>query len=447
MEPAAVVAVAPTSARDRNRLRWPRLTRGTSGDGLRPNIARHGRAYASCPTGTTGVFERHSHLERRLRVIATPRRHWWRYAAIPLYALFALGALAAAALPPAPIDHALGVRNQTYRTTVEIAQQRAEEHRVRARLLANGGPDALAAAAVFMYRADTLESPAWRARARAGYLGAFIPPDAAKRYRWLEDAAAAAPQRADLAMMELRYCRAWNPNCDLATLRRRLLALDPGNGAVWLVNLDRAYEKHDAAGIDAALTRIAESQRVDSFGTRLVPVLFHAIHDLGGAAATNSYEWAAQAASGGMADLEAMIAIENACTTNARGIPADRTQVCRGVALALEHGDNLLYAQVGYNLAMRLWSDETPEGLLARAGKRRLDYLEQASAKRPWPNPLNLALGSERYFWLVNEPILRAETHYPREQDVWRAVLMNEGINPDPPKTWQDQRIRGSGGR
>ena len=391
------------------------------------------------PPGATGVFERQSQLERRLRIVLASPKRWWRYAAAPLYLLTVLSALAAATFPAPPVDAALGARNEARSQALTTLQERAQERSVTARLIANGSPDSLAAAAVFMVDGPgTLESPQMRARWRAGYMGPPIPANARERYGWLAEAAAKAPDRADLVMMELTYCKAWNPNCDLATLEAQLRRLDPENGAVWLDDLGAAVESHDPARIDAALAEIGSAKRVDSDGTRLVPVLYHALHDIGGVDATGAFDTGTQNA-GSMLTLnfDPVAAISHLC--GGRGpLDAVRTNACRGALRALEHGDNLLYVAVGSRGATRRWPADTAEGRAARSAFRRVHYLEHIAGRRPWPNPWYLVLGQTEYFKQLWMPMLRADTEYPREQDAWRAVMIASGVNPDPPPTWKD---------
>lgn len=385
------------------------------------------------PRGATGVFERQSQLERRLRIVLAAPKRWWRYAAAPLYLLMALSALAAATFPAPPVDAALGARNEARSQALWQAQERS----VTARLIANGSPDALAAAAVFLDDArDTVESPQARAQARAGYMGPPIPSNARERYGWLAEAAAKAPDRADLVMMELAYCKAWNPKCELAPLEAQLRRLDPLNGAVWLDELDAAAQSHDPARIDAALAKIGSAKRVDSDGTRLVPVLYHALRDIGGVDVQEAYETGTDN-SFVMANLNFMITISHLCAS--RGpLDAVRMHACRGAVLALEHGDNFFYLAVGAHAAMRRWPADTAEGRAARFALRRMHYLEHISGQRPWPNRLCVLLGQDDCFRRMYSPLLRAESEYPREQDAWRALMIASGVNPDPPATWKD---------
>ncbi len=389
------------------------------------------------PPGAPGVFGRRSRLERRLRIVLASPRRWWRFAAAPLYVLMAVSALAAVTFPAPPIDAALGARNQALQFAAMKADEIAEERRVTARLVANGNPDALAAAAVFMtYRLDTLGSPQARARAIAG--GLFVPWNARERYEWLAAAAAKAPGRADLVMLEMTYCKAWNPHCDYAALGTQLRRLDPDNGAVWLDDLAVAYAHHDSAGIDAALNAIGGAKRVDSYGTRLVPVLFHALHEIGGADAQDAYSWAAQNANT-MVNLQPMIAMDHLCGSRGSA-QAGRTDACRRALTALEHGDNLLYLAVGSNDAARQWPADTREGRMARSTHRQLEYLERYARLR-MPSLVYLALGQDAYFGRWYMPIVRAEAEHPREQDAWRALMIESGESPEPPATWKDPAL------
>ncbi|MDE1922909.1 MAG: hypothetical protein KGI55_05745, partial [Gammaproteobacteria bacterium] len=226
----------------------------------------------------------------------------------------------------------------------------------------------------------------------------------------------------------LTYCRAWKLNCDLASLHAKLRRLDPENGAVWLDDLGAAYAARDPTRINAALTEIGNAQRADSDGTRLVPVLYHALRDIGGADFADAYAWSAGNA-GAMLNVEPLVALADLCAD--RGPPdATRTNACRRALLVFEHGDNFLYAAVGSAGATRLWPADSPEGRAARAIHRRTEYLER-HAHLPMPSPAYLVLGGANYFERMVMPILRAETEYPREQDAWRAALLASRVTPD----------------
>ena len=375
-----------------------------------------------------GLFERRSHLGRRVRILAMPTRRWWRWAALPLYA-FAIGAaLAAGTFPAPPVDAALGAHNEALETARMNAAQRREIHLATRRLLRNGTPDALAAAALLVPVADL--------RIVHGQLAP--PADAAQRLQWLARAVAMAPERPDLLLLEISQCSAWHQvlPCDRAALTARLRALDPDNGAGWLGALADAAQHNDSAGIDAALAAIGRTQHVDTYYTRLTAHLTVALHAIGGESAMDALSWVdGQLASDA---LDGAVALGTVCNAQA-GLTARRAQRCRAASLAFEHGDTLLVSIMGSEMAQRLWPAGSAPQRQATATLRRLRYMEAQSQQlmSPPDNRLRALLDWMDGRYAVR--IMQWDAQYAREQDVLRAQLVHAGLRPDPPPGWTDR--------
>ena len=370
-----------------------------------------------------GLFERRSQLGRRVRILVTPTRRWWRWVALPLYGLTFTAALAAGTFPAPPVDAALGARNAALQMARTDAAQRREARAATRRLLQNGTPDALVAAALLVPVSDL--------RVVRGTLAP--PPDAVLRLSWLARAVAMAPGRPDLLLLEISQCRAWHQACDRAALDARLRALDPHNGAGWLDALADAAKNRDAAGIDAALAAIASTSRIDTYYTTLTARLTDALHRIGGQPVREALPWIGGMLSGELFD--GFTAFDVACRPPAT---ARRLQLCRTASLAFEHGDTLLASATGSAIAARLWPAASPEQRAAAARLRQLHYREAQSQNLWMPPGHRLRALLDLLDGRVFIRTVQWDARYRSEQAVLRAQLFHAGLRVDPPPGWKD---------
>jgi beta-lactamase regulating signal transducer with metallopeptidase domain len=387
------------------------------------------------PRPEIGLFERRSHLARRIRILLSPSRKCSRWAALPLYALTGLAALAAGTFPAPPIDAALGARNQSERTAHEMSEAGIQDARATRRLLASGQPYALAAAAVLGWPyPDGMRITDGRTVIRR------VPSDATRRLAWLARAVAKAPDQVDLVMLERDYCRNWNPRCDVASLDARLQALDPHNGFVWLDALQMAVASRDSAGIDAALAAIGRTGHVDAYRNHLFAHLVEVLHGIAGEDFVSASEQLAGIGRG--IRLNAMIAFSSVCNRRAPALGAARLALCRKAALAFEHGDTFEVADTGSEIAMRLWPAGTPQHERAAIRNHRRDYLIRQAGRLWSPGGLHrlvLVFDSRRYLEHMYALNVRLDGRYPREQDALRAELIAAGLGVTPPPLSKDQ--------
>jgi hypothetical protein len=232
----------------------------------------------------------------------------------------------------------------------------------------------------------------------------------------LARATAAAPQRADLVWLQAQRCDQLPP-CNPEPIERRLRELDPSNGAAWFGALARASSANDAEGIDAALTAISHSDRVDIYWTTLVARLSRAV------AATKKMSPAeSEVAVIGYLAAEAIPAYQTVPTSckGERLQQAGVTEVCRGVAKALQHGDTAITEMIGVAIAKRVWSEDSPEWKGAAEERRVYDYRAHFYLKV-----------TERSITHADEYLTLCAQNR-REQDVLLAQLIAIGENPDP---------------
>lgn len=230
-------------------------------------------------------------------------------------------------------------------------------------------------------------------------------------------ASAAAPDRADLHWLHSQVCRG-APPCDPEPIERRLQALDPSNGAGWFGALTRAGTANDDPAREAALAAIGHSQRVDIYWTTLIAPLSRA------AASTRklSLEEAETAIIGVLAaeGTPAYQYASNACKGE-RLQRAETLESCRGLANAFQHGDNYVTEMIGATIAKRVWPENSPEWKAADEARRVYAYRSKFAAQLDMRGEKR----AEQYAALCEK--------YRREQEVFAALLIAAGVNPNPP--------------
>jgi hypothetical protein len=235
----------------------------------------------------------------------------------------------------------------------------------------------------------------------------------------IERAVAKAPERPDLVWLQIEICQA-TQHCDSAPLEERLRILDSANGFGWMGALTRASAaKEDAASL-AALAAIGRSERFDIYWTSLNARLALA------AIRTKklSFLEAQQTVVGGLVSriLPAYGVLTAACKSD-RLSEAAVLAACRGVANSLQHGDTYLTEMIGVQIAQSSWPENAPEWQAAARERKVYEYASSRWAKVS--GGLAESSMAERYLLLCAQ--------YRREQEVWRAQLIEAGERPDPP--------------
>jgi hypothetical protein len=150
--------------------------------------------------------------------------------------------------------------------------------------------------------------------------------------------------------------RAPAPSCSAMTLER-WTQVDPGNGTPWIESLNRAYAQGDAAGVEAALARLAAATRFDAY----VPAAAGAIasrvapdeRDLG-AAGELAIRAIGIAAALPAPTFQPLIQL---CRDQAGG-DERRAQSCRTISdVMFEHTDNLLTQSISGVLLQQTTGD------------------------------------------------------------------------------------------
>ncbi|MGA3156799.1 MAG: hypothetical protein ABSE43_04425 [Steroidobacteraceae bacterium] len=280
----------------------------------------------------------------------------------------------------------------------KTATGKTEVHIKEAVALLTKAPDADSLAAAALLNLEGHPERAWPLMARA---------------------VAKAPERPDLVWLEIEICQV-TVHCEPAPFETRLQSLDSANGFGWMGSLARATAaKDDAAGL-VALAAIGRSERFDIYWTSLNARLALA------AIRTKkmSFLEAQQTVVGGLVSriLPAYGILSGACKQDRLSDPAVLAD-CRGVANSLEHGDTYLTEMIGVQIAQNAWPENAPEWQAAAWDRKVYEYTSGRWVKVT--SGLAEAAMAERYLLLCAQ--------YHREQEVWRAQLMDAGERPDPP--------------
>ena len=273
---------------------------------------------------------------------------------------------------------------------------------LRGELINRGDPDSLAAAALF----ERLATGTWH-----------------DSIELAARAAAAAPDRKDLALLQLELCYQV-PSCNPESAQRRLRALDPDNGIVALFELARAKRVNDVAGEQAALDDLARSDRVDAYWTSQVAHLT--------AAVTGRPRFDQLRAFITVVGIDAAIAIppllpvSTSCSTAAIAEPKALAR-CRAMAAALAHADIILFESYGNHLAEKFWPGDSAQGIAIALRRRQLDYQSHLSLTR------QRQLGTPK----AGRILAALFGQYPTEQEAQLAWYARVGVDPYPPADWE----------
>jgi hypothetical protein len=283
------------------------------------------------------------------------------------------------------------------------AAQQARVQRTVAALTAAGDADSLATAAAL------------------SSTDAYLPERAALLAR----AAAAAPDRTDLAWLLLRVCFR-DETCNLASAEARLRALDPHNGAALVGSLLRQHRQLDPDEVGTLLARIAGSERYDLYWN---PTIFH-MADAISRTRTMTAEQAVAAANAIAYAVETLRfeAIAAACKGEALEKPA-RKASCRQIAAVFRRSDTFITEVIGLMLSLVVWPKDSAQYQEAHDQRRKIRYRMMMLAQLDSQHA-----GDERYLRKYLERLSR----YRTQQEATLAALREAGVDPDPPADWKD---------
>ncbi|HJU40092.1 MAG TPA: hypothetical protein VJ724_11010 [Tahibacter sp.] len=168
-----------------------------------------------------------------------------------------------------------------------------------------------------------------------------------RRNALLAEAATAAPD--DAFVQWLAYAYVQPATADSA---RKLVASDPGNGAVWMTPLRLATAANDTAGIDAALAGMAAATRYDEhFADYLIAWVDLYARSPGVAPPVAQAQAFARAAAVAIPAYKPLV---DACTApKAASMPASRGDACEASARLMTAGPTLIAQTIGHAVLRR----------------------------------------------------------------------------------------------
>ncbi len=283
------------------------------------------------------------------------------------------------------------------------AQHDARLRQLQGDLIARGDPDSLAAAALF-----------------AGLLSGF---QSATSLELAARAVAGAPNRADLAFVQLQLCES-APGCDALPIETHLQKLDPQNGITWTYQLVRAELANDGPNWKRARDGLAQSTRVELYWNRIVSRLAKAAAGKAGFDATSATIELLGIES---AFSPAFDPISRACSARDIAQPEVLVQ-CRQIASAFRHADTSLFEAYGTSLALRLWPDGSAESRQIAEERRALRYRVELMTRNA--TKINSAQAQR-----ILAPLI---SRYPTEQATYHALFVALDLVADPPANWTE---------
>lgn len=238
-------------------------------------------------------------------------------------------------------------------------------------------------------------------------------------------AAAAAPQRPDLAWLHIQFCGI-SKGCDPAPLELHLQALDPTNGVAWLDPPRWGSGPVDTTQRRERLAAVANSERFDVY---LNTTITHAVNAILKTGAMDPET--ALTSVLGMASAVAIPAyglISQMCKGTVMEA-ADVLADCRRASAVFRRGDTNLSEVIGTTIAMRAWPEGSAEYVDALATRRTLRYRMEMALKADLQ-----AAGDEGHA----KTYLQLLSTHRTEQEMYLAQIINAGLNPDPPADWKD---------
>jgi hypothetical protein len=254
---------------------------------------------------------------------------------------------------------------------------------------------------------------------QAAALVGEIADDPGKRLQLIQRAAAAAPDRPDIAWSHLQLCLRVE-SCDPRPIEAHLHALDPGNGAAWSATLERSWKRKDTATMQATLVAISNTER---FGIYWNPTIVHVANAVIRTRAMEPKGAFVEAIGAAAAQWTPEIAITDYCQGRSLEQP-DVIATCRRLSAVLRRGDTYLAETVGIAVAMRVWREGSAEYQAAAHAQRVAQYRVDTDDRLTTHRQLDNAWAQSRLQLLA--------TH-DTEQEVVLADITSAGLNPDPP--------------
>lgn len=251
--------------------------------------------------------------------------------------------------------------------------------------------------------------------------------DPAQALAMAQLAAKRAPERIDVAWLQLQICAA-APTCQPEPLEARLRKLDPANGAVWLGPLARASKRDDHASEDQILEAMARSERIDTYWNTLVAKLAVALAQRTRTLAPDSKTPQSDALNETVRLLshiamQTFQPLADSCSTLR---VADRLVAarCLLVEATLQRGDTYIAESIGLGIAQRLAAGDGAE--TSKVDQR----IAVSRYQRETAGEIITAQIERERFATQQLELMRKSR---REQDVFLAIIRWAGRPLTPP--------------
>lgn len=248
--------------------------------------------------------------------------------------------------------------------------------------------------------------------AAAGLIERAFNP--ARSQALLDRALQSEPARPDLLWLAMQLCAA-ALKCDTTLLEARLLTAAPGNGAVFLSQMQRGEKAGNAELTRQALQGFAHAERLDTYWTTLNARLTHAI--IAGSALPAST--ALTDTIGYLVALPApyLQTLTQSCKTAAAEVAEQER--CRATAAVLQTADTVLLESIGHALALRSSPSDSPAHRAVETERKAAR--DRGGSFAEYDHLINTAQGAEKYLQLMSEnrreqEVLALWTDYARKQ-------------------------------
>lgn len=244
----------------------------------------------------------------------------------------------------------------------------------------------------------------------------------------VEGAAQKAPNRADIAWLQIALC-AQVAGCRPEPLESRLRQLDPGNGVVWIGPLARARQARDTAAENEILEALSRSQRVDIYWNSLVSKIAIARGQDTKAQDSSAFVgpltrnlnetigWLSAIA------LPAFQPVSETCNGLRTSNPTIAAR-CQGVAQAMQRGDTYIVEGIGLGIAQTLAMPSSPQAVVVE------EQIELSRYQRDLAGQIMTNQVEREKF---SHELVKLMDSLHREQDVFVAVIRWAGQPVLPP--------------
>lgn len=267
---------------------------------------------------------------------------------------------------------------------------------------------------------QTTEADSLAAEALAAY---HLQRDGARTLALIAAATNRAPNRADLAYLQLALCRAIE-GCQPEPYETIVRKLEPSNAVVWMRALEQAQQRRETSVEAHVLEAMGRAETFDVHWNELVAAVTGARIALGAranAALSETVGWL------GETIVPPLQPLTLACGRTRTAEPG-WAQRCSKLAQVLANGDTYVVEALGLKIAQQVTADALEQNRLAQ---RTL---------------------TARYLWRESGTIIESQVERDkfaaqlvelmrklrREQDVHLAVVRWAGLPVVPPRGWSD---------